>query len=320
MEKKLRGKSGEEKSRVLKFAFFGSGAFACILLNELLKRNIKPILVVTVPDKPRGRGLKVKPQPIKLIAEEAGIEVLQPEKLKDSDFLKFLKEADPDIIILSDYGKIIPEEVLNVPRIGSWNLHPSLLPKFRGAAPIERAIMEGEKKLGVTLIEMTEEVDAGPVILMRELHIEGDETKGEVREKLAILGAELIEEALNLLLQNKLEKKPQMGEPTRAPKIKKEELWINWGESKERVINKIRALSPDPGARTKLDGEYVKILRAKEGVISDIPSPGRVLIKDKRLYIGCRDGWIEILELIPEGKRKMTGEEYTRGHSPTKAE
>ena len=302
-----------------KIIFFGNGTFARVLLESLLKRGIKPVLLVTGPDRPRGRGKKLAPPEIKEVAEKNSIPVIQPEAPGDENTLRILGSYEPDFILVSDYGKILSKELLELPKYGPWNVHPSLLPKYRGAAPIERTLMRGEKETGVTLMEMDEGIDTGPIILQKRLEIYENETRGEIIPRLADLGAELVSIALELWREGKLEKKMQIGEASYAKKIKKEELWIDWNSTSKEIVHKIHALSPTPGARTYFDGELVKILRAC--ICEEIRgNPGEIHTSREKLIVLCRDGGVEILELLPAGKRIMKASEYLRGHKPQRAQ
>jgi methionyl-tRNA formyltransferase len=298
--------------------FFGTGNFARVLFESLLKRGIKSILLVTGPDRPKGRGKKLKPPEIKKIAQESGIPVIQPEDPGEEGVLEVLRSHNPDFILVSDYGKILGKELLELPQYGPWNIHPSLLPKYRGAAPIERAIMGGERETGVTLMEMDEGIDTGPVLLQEKIEIRDYETKGDLIPRLAELGAELVKRGLELWRDGRLEKRPQIGEASYAKKIKKEELWIEWNSSAKEIVLKINALSPTPGARTYFNGELIKLMRAilYEGKMGN---PGDILILKDRLIVLTGDGGVEILELLPAGRRLMKASEYLRGHSPKRA-
>jgi len=298
-----------------KIIFFGTGFFARVLFDYLLKKGIKPVLLVTGPDRPKGRGKRLSSPEIKKIAEDNNIPVIQPEDPGDEDTISILRSYEPDFILVSDYGKILRKELLELPKHGPWNVHPSLLPKYRGAAPIERTLMSGEEETGVTLMEMDEGIDTGPIILQEKMKIRVNETKGEIIPRLASLGTELVLKALNLWKEGKLVKRAQVGESSYAKKIKKEELWIDWNSTSKEIVCKIHALSPTPGARTYFNGELIKLLRAR--LVKEIEGkPGEIKIDKERLIVLSRDGGVEILEVLPAGKRMMKASEYLRGHNP----
>ncbi len=305
----------EEPHRIV---FFGSGDFAFLILKNLIEKGVRIELVVTAPDKPGGRGRKPRPTPVKVLASESGMRVITPESPNRSAGFEAIKAIKPDFFVLTDYGKIISKRLLDVPSKAPLNIHPSLLPAYRGAAPMERAMMACERRTGVTVMVMDTGIDTGPILLQEATRIGETETRGELAVRLAEIGTRLILRAINEF--DKLTPKPQ---PSRgvsyAPKITKDELWIDWNSSAMSIACKINALSPRPGARTYFDGNYVKPLRARF-VEGDWGTPGRVHIIDKkRLVVAARGGGVEILEIMPSGRRVMRADEYLRGHSPLEA-
>jgi methionyl-tRNA formyltransferase len=297
----------------VKWIYLGSGSFAEVFFKFLGELHFLPNLLITIPPRRRGRGLKLKRCGVALIAESLGIEVEEVENPNSKEFLERIGKERPDFLVVCDYGKILKRPLLELPREVPLNVHPSLLPKYRGAAPIERAIMAGEEKLGVTVFIMDEGIDTGDILLQEEVPIGGEETKGDVVPRLAKVGAKLLKRAMEGYLKGKISPHPQSNvDASYAKKISKEELWLNFTNSARDVLNKIRALSPSPGARAKIDGILVKILRGR--VIEGREKPGKILDDRKSLKIGCADGILEVLELIPEGKKLMTGEQFRIGH------
>jgi methionyl-tRNA formyltransferase len=307
----------------MKIVFMGTPEFAIPSLDILLRNSFNISAVVTAPDKPRGRGYVVSPSPVKTFAIEKGLRVLQPEKLKDEKFLNQLREIAPDLIIVVAF-RILPREVFSMPPLGTVNLHASLLPKYRGAAPINWAIINGEKETGVTTFFINERVDTGDIILQRKVPIGCDETAGELHDKLADIGAELLLETVRLIQSGKVKTFPQSDSlASSAPKITKDMCKIDWGsKTAVQVHNFVRGLSPVPGAFTFLSGKLVKIYRTKV-VESDAcldsslvrNTPGGIIVLDDVIYVLCSDGgFVKILELQVEGRRRLKVDEFLRGY------
>ncbi len=297
----------------LKLIFFGSGDFATIVLQNFINKGVKFLAVVTLPPRPKGRGRKLRDPEVKEISEKAGIPVFQPPNPNDQDFLNQLHSLEPDFIILTDYGKILKKKLLDVPMYYPLNIHPSLLPKYRGAAPIERAMMDCLQETGVTLMVMDEGLDTGPIVLQERLKIGDTEIKTELMPRLAEIGVKLVLKSLIPLKTGQLKPVPQRGEHSYAKKIQKEELWIDWEEDAQKIKCKINALSTKPGAKTKLGDILVKLIRAR---VSSKKSPGprKIVIKDDKLLIGAKDYFVEILEIQPQGKKIMAADEFLRGY------
>jgi len=316
-----KGNSEREKGSLREdFVFFGTGDFGFSLFLNLIEKGFTPSRVITAPPSRRGRGLKIQDPEIKSFALSKGISVLQPQNPNDPFFISLLKGLRPKYLILSDYGKILKKSLLEVPEIYPINVHPSKLPEFRGAAPIERAMMEGRRELWVTTFVMDEGMDTGPILLQGNIKIGDTDTKGDVIPRLAKLGAHLLKRTIEGIEKGEIIPKRQPEEGiSYAPKIKKEETIVDWGSDAEKIKNKINALSPKPGIRIKLDGTEVKLLRAS--FLRDIKGkPGDVLIEGrKRLIIFAKGGAVEILELQPSGKRRMKASEFIAGHSPKRA-
>ena len=293
--------------------FVGTSEFGIPALKALVeKHNVK--LVISQPDRPKGRGRKLLPTPIKEEALKLGLEVLQPERIKEIHPL--LSQMDFDVMVVVSYGQIIPKEILEIPKVGPLNIHPSLLPKYRGAAPIQRAIMNGEKKTGTTIMWMNERLDAGDIFLQKEVEIDPDETYGELHDRLSLISAKLLLEALEKIERGEIVRIPQKDEEaTYAKPISKEETVIDWSRPATEVHNKVRALSPKPGAWCTISGERYKIYRT--ALSSGQGTPGEVLEKDIKkgiLKIACGEGAVNIMEIQPEGKRVMNTSDFLRGY------
>ncbi len=317
----------------MKVLFWGTSEFALPFL-ETLSSNRRIDTVITTPDKPAGRGLRLTPPPVKREALALGLNVLQPENLREKWFIDFLRERFEEgtrVSVLVSYGKKIPPEIIEIftPPEGYFlGIHPSLLPKYRGASPIQRAIMNGEKETGITIFQITEELDAGNIIAQEKVIIEETTTAGELERELSRKGVVLLENILRKIETGEtIEMKEQVGTPSYAPKIRKEELWIDWKGSSADIFRKINALSPRPGARSYIKfsetKKLVKLLRAKDAS-KEFPAssytsgytPGTPLkeaLTRRRLVITCGNGTVEILELQIEGKRKTTAGEFLNG-------
>ena len=302
-------------SNRLRVAFFGSPEFAVPSLEVLLEVAAVH-LVVTQPDRPAGRGQRLTPPPVKEVALRAGVPVLQPERLRppkqpavDSPpfvpFTATLRTLDLDLAVVVAYGKILPGDLLTVPRHGCWNVHGSLLPRWRGAAPIQHALLAGDAETGVTLMQMDEGLDTGPMLIRRSTVITADDTSGTLHERLARLGAEALREGLARLADGGLAPVAQDdGLATLAPRLEKESGEIDWGAGAGAVSGRIRAVDPWPGAYTFLDGEPLKLWRPR--VVSGRGEAGRILGADRDgLIVGCGDGAVAIGELQLPGRRRL---------------
>ncbi len=296
--------------------FFGSPAFSVPSLRALLQAGFQVPLVITKPDAPRGRGLRPAPSAVKQAALEAGLRGLEPQRLTEEAFLQELDR--PDFLAVVAYGKILPQEVLQVPRVAPVNLHASLLPKYRGAAPIPWAILQGEDKTGLTTIWMSTEMDAGDVLLQEEVPILQEDTAGTLSERLSHLGAGLLVRTLEGLLSGQVRPRPQEGRPSFAPPLKKEDGHIRWERPAAELERFIRAMNPWPGAFCHLGGRRLKLLRAQ--ALQGRAQPGQLLKAEGQLLVGTGQGLLRILELQPEGKRPMKAEEFLRGRAVRGAE
>jgi methionyl-tRNA formyltransferase len=299
----------------LKIVLMGSPDFGVPSFNAIIEKGFRVPYIVTVPDKQKGRGLKLHQSDVKNFALEKNIPVLQPESLKDDDFISKLTEIQPDLFIIIAF-RILPAEVFRIPKYGSINLHASLLPKYRGAAPINWAIMNGETESGITTFFLNEKVDTGNIILQKKVPIGIDETFGDVYTKMSAEGPELVLKTIDLILSESYNLIPQDNlEWTKAPKLFREKCMINWGRPSFEVHNFIRGLSPVPCAFTKLNDKIIKILRTKLTDAKPEAHPGTLKISGKSLSVNTQDGLIEILELQPEGKKQMPASAFINGIS-----
>ncbi len=296
----------------MKIIYFGTPDFAIPPLEKLLNSRHEVLAVVTAPDKERGRGRKVSFTPVKEFAIEKGIPVLQPEKLKDEKFIETLKKFNADIFVIVAF-RILPEAVYTLPRY-AFNLHASLLPKYRGAAPIQWALINGEKETGVTTFLLEKKVDTGNIILQKKIAIDDDDDFGTLHDKLSMLGADAVLETVEILEKGNFEPLPQNeNAATKAPKITKEIAKINWEVDAERIVNLVRGLSPFPAAFFEKDGKIYKIYKAKKS--DENLLPGEIKQTKKELFIGAKNGSVQILEIRPEGRKRMTAKEFLRGYS-----
>lgn len=299
----------------MRIVFMGTPEFAIPSLKILIDNQYHVSAVVTMPDKQQGRGQKMSYSPVKIFALEHNLPILQPEMLKDEIFINQLRNINPDLIIVVAF-KILPPEVFTIPKLGSFNLHASLLPKYRGAAPINWAIINGEKETGVTTFFLQEKVDTGNVLLQARVPIHEDETAGELHDRLAEIGAEIVLHTVRLIEIGKATTKPQDDLlATSAPKISRCDCRIDWKKSAVQVHNFIRGLAPVPCAYTYHNEKLLKIYKSK--LIDNyktIEQPGAIIYSSKRLLIATGNGVVEILELQQENKSRLKTEEFLRGY------
>ncbi len=295
----------------------GTPEFAVPSLEALLDSGHQVNLVVTQADKPKGRGKRPAAPPVKEVALAQGIPVLQPARLKDPDFLRRLQAAAPEAIVVVAYGKILPAAVLSLPPYGCINVHASLLPRYRGAAPIQRAIMNGERETGITTMLMDEGMDTGDILLQRRVAIGEEENFGSLCQRLARLGAQVLRETLEALQAGTLRRQPQdHAQATYAPPLTPEDELIVWDRPGEVIKNQVRALDPKPGAKTYFGGEVLKIWRVK-AVTGDFPGvPGEIIaVGPEGIKVQVADGAVVILELQAAGGRRLPVDAFLRGHS-----
>lgn len=296
--------------------FMGTPDFSVPILRMIHDEGYEILAVVTQPDRPVGRKKVLTPPPVKAEALHLGLPVIQPEKLRNSEELQEILALNPDIVITAAFGQILPKALLEAPRYGCINVHASLLPKYRGGAPIHQAIIDGEEKTGVTIMYMAEKLDAGDIITQREIAIEDEDNTGTMFEKLSVVGRELLKDTLPLIIEGKNERIPQDEERvTFAHNISREQERINWSNSARKVFNHVRGLTPWPTAYTTFQGENVKLWSVAEGETSTNETPGQVVkINQDSFEIATGDGkTVVVLELQPAGKKRMTAQDYLRG-------
>ncbi|HEV2282241.1 MAG TPA: methionyl-tRNA formyltransferase [bacterium] len=312
----------------MKIVFFGTPAFAVPSLDAVLAVG-EVVAAVTRADKPRGRGLHVEPPPIARAASEYALEVLQPASLRDPVFLARLRALAPDVGVLVAYGRLVPPEVLAIPPHGIVNVHPSLLPRYRGAAPVARAVAAGDAETGVTILHLSEELDAGDIILQKTVPIGPEDTTGTLTARLAEEGAVLLAEALRLIETGRAPRLPQdHARATWAPRLAREEGQIDWRRPAAAIVNLVRACDPWPGAFTHLGGHELKIWRARvmaaDGGVrrpsaAGQAAPGTVLSvpADDRAPLGVAagEGVVHVHEVQPAAGRRMSAAAYARGHA-----
>ena len=297
----------------LRIAFAGTPQFALPALRVLLASAHRVAGVLTQPDRPAGRGRELRASPIKLLAQEAGLPLAQPATLKTPEGRAALAAWAPDLLVVVAYGLILPPAVLALPRLGCVNIHGSLLPRWRGAAPIQRAILAGDAETGVTIMQLDEGLDTGPMLLERRRPIHSHDTAGDLHDALSELGAAALAEAVEGLAAGTLKSRPQPADgATYAPKIEKSEARIDWSANASALDRQVRAFNPWPMAETSFAGESLKVLRARvaEQPVSDA-SPGTVLgIADDGLRVACGDGVLAVRELQRAGKRPVSARDF----------
>lgn len=298
----------------MKIVFMGTPDFAVPSLEVLANSDHEIIAVVTGEDKKRGRGQRVIGTPVKQLAEKHNLPILQPHSLKEDDFKAQLRQLNPDIFVVVAF-KILPKDVINIPKFGSVNLHSSLLPKYRGAAPINWAVLNGDQETGITIFQIEPKVDTGDMLLQRKITIEESDTCQEVHDKLSVLGSASLLEALNNLESGKVTKIPQDDSlATKAPKIYPEMGEIDWTKPAIEIKNQIHGLSPFPGAYSQFKGKRIKFLRASYEINNETTAPGTIIFRNKkRLGIQTGKGILYPNELQKEGKRAMQVQDFLNG-------
>lgn len=295
----------------------GTPDFAVVALDALVQHGFQVVAVVTNMDKPSGRGMRLQPSAVKTYAMKNNIPVLQPIKLKDRLFLEELASYKATLQVVVAF-RMLPEEVWNMPPLGTINIHASLLPAYRGAAPINWAIMNGEIKTGISTFQLKHEIDTGDILLQKEVDILPDDDAGSLHDKLAVTGGELIVETLEALINGRLKASPQVFTTTdkMAPKIFKTDCLIDWNSTIKNLYNKIRGLSPYPAAFTELNNKKIKIYKTKMEPDSSLPPAGSIHTDGKSFVkIAGTDGWIHLLEIQLEGKKRMNIADFLRGNS-----
>lgn len=301
----------------MKVLFMGTPEFAVPSLKSLVEAGYEVIGVFTQPDKPKNRGMKLQPPPVKVFAMEQGIPVYQPEKLKDGTALDIIRELNPTLIVVAAYGRILPKEILDYPSMGCINVHSSLLPKYRGAAPIHWAILNGESESGVTIMHMAEELDAGDIIRQAKTPIDPNETVESLHDRLALIGAELLVETIAEIEQGAASRMPQDQElVSYAPMLSRALSPMDWSRSAVELHNQVRGLVPWPGAKAELAGMSFKIWKTKALQETSHAAEGAILETDNDgIKVACgKSSVLLIQELQAEGKRRMSAADYLRGN------
>lgn len=302
----------------MKIVFFGSSHFAVPALQALIKSKHEIVCVVTQPDKQKGRHLHVVGTDVKSIAIAAGLKIFQPENIKSKESLKFLKSFDADLFVIVSYGQILSQEVLDIPKIMPINVHASFLPRYRGAAPINWAIINGDKKSGITIMYVTRKMDSGPVITQEEIKIDDNDTAISLEEKLRKLGAQLLMQAL-ISIDNRDYRLVDQDEDkvVLAPRLKKDVGLIDWNASAVNIHNQIRGVLPWPGAFTSYRRKLLKIFQVKVLTVfpNHKPQPGEVVGTDKEgIIVACGRGFLKIKELQLEAGKRMPAQNFIIGH------
>lgn len=304
----------------MKILFMGTPDLAAVCLEAVYnKADVEVVGVLTQPDKPKGRGMKLVPPPVKVFAEEHGIPVYQPQTLKNGTFEDELKKLDPDMIIVAAYGKILPKYVLDYPKYGCVNAHGSILPKYRGASPIQRAIIDGEKVTGITAMYMAEGLDTGDIIKIYPCDITPDDDFGSLHDKLANLAGVAMCDVIDMTENGTITRTKQDDEKSSyAAKIEKEDTVIDFTKNAEDIVNLVRGLSPAPLAVTRTpDGKLLKLTHARLSDMAKTDNAGEVAaLSDKgegEIVLSCGDGCISVIGVVPEGKKPMKSADYIRG-------
>ncbi len=319
---------------MLHIIFMGTPDFAQESLKCLVEAGHKILGVVTNPDKPQGRGMKLTASPVKQYALEKKLPIFQPEKVRNNpEFLEQIRSLKPDVICVVAYGKILPQELLDIPALGCINVHGSLLPKYRGAAPIQWAVLNGEKTTGITTMYMNAGMDTGDMILKQEVEIGEDETTGELWDRLSKIGGKLLTKTLTLIEQGKAPRQKQGDDFSMAPMLKKEMAKIDWeNQTASQIHNLVRGLNPIMGAYCFLNNKKLKLWRVKNLSNQDLLEvfedfreydyklpeimPGTILLSDAKqgLFVKAKDGILQILELQAENSKKMNAQDFLRGN------
>jgi methionyl-tRNA formyltransferase len=302
----------------MRIVFIGAGEIGVPTLEALLDSEHNVVAVVTQADKPAGRGQTIEPPPIKKaligIARPLGAPILQPKRIKDPELIQQIAALTPDAIVVMAYGQILPRDVLNVPKIACLNLHASLLPRWRGAAPIQAAIAAGDQETGITVMYMDEGLDTGDMLLQRKIDITSKETGGSLHDRLAQIAPDALLESLELLAKGTAARFPQDNTAaTHAPKLKREDGRIDWSQPADIIDRKIRAFNPWPAAFMELDGRNLKIFSASTVDVGG--APGEILRSDKELVVAAGKGALSLGEVQLEGKRRMSAAEFIRGYA-----
>lgn len=298
----------------LRIIFMGTPDFACPILTKLIDRGDTILAVVTQPDRPKGRGQKLLPPPVKVIAEKHGIPVLQPLKVRTPEFIAQIRELAPDLMVVVAFGQILPQSLLDIPKHGCINIHASLLPRYRGAAPINWCLVNGEVETGITTMQMDAGLDTGDMLVKRTISIGPDEDAQSLHDRLSSLGAETIDETLLNLVNGTLTPEKQDNSLScYAPMLKKEDGLIDWNKNPEQIKNLVRGLTPWPGAYTTLGNKTLKLF--KVSVVEGSAAPGEVISAGKNgIVVACGSGSIRIEELQLEGRKRLSAANFLAGY------
>jgi methionyl-tRNA formyltransferase len=310
--------------KLIKVIFLGTPDFAVPSLEKLINHDYYIIEVITQPDKKVGRKQEIIPSAVKKAAVKLGLPFYQPDNIKNINAVKYIKSLKPDFIITCAYGQIIPKSILDIPKFGCINIHGSLLPKYRGASPIQYAILKGDKKTGITVMEMDEKMDEGDIISQKSIKIESNDTASSLHDKLSVLGANLLIETLPKILNKEIKYTPQNDSQATYTKIlKKEDGKIDWNKNADEIDSMIRAFYPWPGTYAELKNsnhesriKRLKIIRASLIKIKNNLNPGTIFkTKDENLAVKCKINALILEKIQPEGKKVMSGQEFIRGYN-----
>ncbi|MDI6777210.1 MAG: methionyl-tRNA formyltransferase [Syntrophales bacterium] len=299
-----------------KILFMGTSEFAVPSLAILVKNGYPIVGVVTQPDRPRGRGKMVQPSPVRIFAEENHLSVIQPEHVRDKEFLSAFRSLSPDMVVVAAFGQILPGEIIGTPEMGCINVHPSLLPKYRGAAPINWALIQGGEKTGVTIILMDEGLDSGDILLQEETLIGTEETFGELHDRLSEMGAELLLKTIGTIVEGTVRRIPQdASAATYVRRLNKEDGCVCWDTNVRDIANLIRGLSPSPGAYTFLEGKKLKIFAVK-GEETSVTEPAGKIVREteKGLQVAAKNGYIYLHDVQLENRKRMSVHDFLRGY------
>jgi methionyl-tRNA formyltransferase len=304
----------------MKIIFMGTAELSCASLEKLsANKNFQIVAVVTQPDKPKGRELKLQFSPVKILAEKLGLKILQPAKARNENFISELHELKPDLIVVVAYGQILPQSILDLPKFGCVNVHTSLLPKYRGASPIQSAILNDETETGVTIMKMDAGMDTGEILSQARTPILPQDNSQTLHDRLAQIGAELLVETIPDYVAGKILSQPQNNsEASHTAKIKKEDGKIDWNLSAQEILNRLRAFTPWPGAftflKTESKSQLLKIWRAE--IVEKSGNAGEILSADKNgIVVACGKNALRILELQREGGRRLNAQEFLAGQN-----
>lgn len=306
----------ESRRLMPKILFMGTSEFAVPSLAILIRNGYPIVGVVTQPDRPRGRGKMVQPSPVTIFAERNNLSVIQPEHVRDKEFLDVFRNLSPDMVVVAAFGQILPREIIETPAMGCINAHPSLLPKYRGAAPINWALIQGEEITGVTIIMMDEGLDSGDILLQEETLIGPEETFGELHDRLSKMGAELLLKTIGMIVEGTIKRIPQdVSAATYARRLNKEDGRIRWDSNVANIINLIRGLSPSPGAYTFLEGNKLKIFTVRGEEVSITEPAGKIGRETERgLQVAAKNGYIYLHDVQLENRKRMSVHDFLRGY------